>query len=88
MPICYIAPYIQYGFENVLVIVILIGALLFGAKKLPELASALGKAQSEFEKGKRESIHGSIHESSAEVNDSRLKQNELDSESRTGDRIT
>jgi sec-independent protein translocase protein TatA len=76
------------GFENVLVIVILIGALLFGAKKLPELARALGKAQSEFEKGKRESIHGSIHEASAEVNDSRLKQNVLDSESRTGDRIT
>jgi sec-independent protein translocase protein TatA len=72
------------GFENVLVIVILIGALLFGAKKLPELARALGKAQSEFEKGKRESIR----EASAEVNDSRLKQNELDSESRTGDGIT
>ena len=72
------------GFENVLVIVILIGALLFGAKKLPELARALGKAQSEFEKGKRESTR----EASAEVNDSRLKQNELDSESRTGDGIT
>jgi sec-independent protein translocase protein TatA len=72
------------GFENVIVIVIMIGALLFGAKKLPELARALGKAQSEFEKGKRESTL----EASAEVNDSRLKQNELDSESRTGEGIT
>jgi sec-independent protein translocase protein TatA len=72
------------GFENVLLIVILIGALLFGAKKLPELARALGKAQSEFEKGKQESIH----KASAELNDSRFKQNVLDSESRTGDRIT
>ena len=43
------------AFENVLLVVILIGVVLFGAKKLPELARALGKAQSEFEKGKRES---------------------------------
>jgi sec-independent protein translocase protein TatA len=64
------------GFENVLLIVILIGALLFGAKKLPELARALGKAQLEFEKGKQESIH----KASAELNDSRFKQNVLDSD--------
>jgi sec-independent protein translocase protein TatA len=64
------------GFENVLLILILIGALLFGAKKLPELARALGKAQSEFEKGKQESIH----KASAELNDSRFKQNVLDSD--------
>ena len=74
------------AFENVLliVIVILIGAVLFGAKKLPELARALGKAQSEFEKGKRESTR----EASTEVNNSMLKQNELTSESRTDNGIT
>ena len=43
------------AFENVLLVVILICAVLFGAQKIPELARALGKAQSEFEKGKRES---------------------------------
>lgn len=42
------------AFENVLLIVIVIVVLLFGAKKLPELARALGRAQGEFEKGKRE----------------------------------
>lgn len=58
------------AFENVLIIVIIIGVLLFGAKKLPELARALGRAQAEFEKGKRESIR----EISQEANES-AKQN-------------
>ena len=40
------------AFENVLLVVILIGVVLFGAKKLPELARALGKVQSGFEKGR------------------------------------
>jgi sec-independent protein translocase protein TatA len=53
------------AFENVLFIVIIIGVLLFGAKKLPMLARALGRAQAEFEKGKRESIR----ETSQETND-------------------
>jgi sec-independent protein translocase protein TatA len=72
------------AFENVLLVVILIGVVLFGAKKLPELARALGKAQSEFEKGKRESIH----EASTEVNNSTLKQNELTSEPNTDNGMT
>ncbi len=33
------------------VIVILIIAVLFGAKKIPELARSLGKAKGEFKKG-------------------------------------
>jgi len=72
------------AFENVLLVVILIGVVLFGAKKLPELARALGKAQSEFEKGKRESIR----EASTEVNTSKLKQNELSSEPKTDNSMT
>jgi sec-independent protein translocase protein TatA len=64
--------------------VILIGVVLFGAKKLPELARALGKAQSEFEKGKRESIR----EASTEVNNSVLKQNEVTSDAKTDDGTT
>jgi sec-independent protein translocase protein TatA len=72
------------AFENVLLVVILIGVVLFGAKKLPELARALGKAQSEFEKGKRESIR----EASTEVNNSVLKQNEVTSDAKTDDGTT
>ncbi|HEY6949597.1 MAG TPA: twin-arginine translocase TatA/TatE family subunit [Nitrososphaeraceae archaeon] len=71
------------AFENVLLVVILIGVVLFGAKKLPELARALGKAQSEFEKGKRESIR----ERSTEENRSVSKQDELTSEPRTDNDI-
>jgi sec-independent protein translocase protein TatA len=40
------------AFENVLLIMILIGIVLFGSKKLPEPCRVLGKAQSEFEKGR------------------------------------
>ncbi len=37
-----------------LVIIGLVVVLLFGAKKLPELARSMGKASSEFKKGIRE----------------------------------
>ena len=35
-------------------IVIIIGVLIFGAKKIPELAKTLGRAKGDFEKGKIE----------------------------------
>ena len=38
------------GFWQILIIVALI-AILFGAKKIPELARSLGKAKGEFKKG-------------------------------------
>ena len=38
------------GFWQVLIIVALV-AILFGAKKIPELARSLGKAKGEFKKG-------------------------------------
>ncbi len=38
------------GFWQILIVVILI-AVLFGAKKIPELARSLGKAKGEFKKG-------------------------------------
>ena len=41
------------GYEWVWIIVI-VGVLLFGAKKIPELARTLGKSKGEFEKGKME----------------------------------
>jgi|SRR5581483_11445448 sec-independent protein translocase protein TatA len=42
------------GYENVLIIVIVAGILLFGSKKLPELFRTMGRAQSEYEKAKLE----------------------------------
>jgi sec-independent protein translocase protein TatA len=79
MHIWYALILLNMAFENVLLVVILIGVVLFGAQKLPELARALGKAQSEFEKGKRESIR----ETSTEDNRGVSKQNELTSEPTT-----
>ena len=35
-------------------IAIIIGVLIFGAKKIPELAKTLGRAKGDFEKGKIE----------------------------------
>jgi sec-independent protein translocase protein TatA len=43
------------GYEQILIVVIIAGALIFGAKKIPELARTFGKAKGEFEKGKLES---------------------------------
>lgn len=37
-----------------IVIVVLVVAVLFGAKKIPELARSLGKAKGEFMKGLKE----------------------------------
>jgi TatA/E family protein of Tat protein translocase len=37
-----------------LIIILVIVLLLFGAKKLPEMARSLGKSQKEFKKGMRE----------------------------------
>jgi sec-independent protein translocase protein TatA len=40
---------------NIIIAVIVIGALIFGAKKIPELARTFGKARGEYEKGRIES---------------------------------
>ncbi|HEX9318653.1 MAG TPA: twin-arginine translocase TatA/TatE family subunit [Nitrososphaeraceae archaeon] len=61
------------GFENILLILILVGVLFFGAKKLPELARSLGKVQSEFEKGRLESVDSA----SVKVDKDKVKQDEL-----------
>ena len=41
------------GYEWVWIIVI-VGVLLFGAKKIPDLGRTVGKSRGEFEKGKME----------------------------------
>ena len=42
------------GSQEIIILVIVIGVLIFGAKKIPELAKTFGKAKGEFEKGKIE----------------------------------
>jgi len=42
------------GSQEIIILVIVIGVLMFGAKKIPELAKTFGKAKGEFEKGKIE----------------------------------
>ena len=37
-----------------LLVILLIVALIFGSKKIPELARGLGSAKAEFERGQRE----------------------------------
>ena len=40
---------------NVVIVILIIGVLIFGVKKIPELARTFGKAKGEFEKGRIES---------------------------------
>jgi sec-independent protein translocase protein TatA len=42
------------GAQEIIIIVIAAGIILFGAKKIPELARTLGKSRMEYEKGKFE----------------------------------
>ncbi len=39
---------------ELIILIIVIGVLIFGVKKIPELAKTFGKAKGEFEKGKIE----------------------------------
>ena len=43
------------GLPEILIVLVVIGVLIFGAKKIPELARTFGKAKGEFEKAKIES---------------------------------
>ena len=39
------------AYEAVILVIVIIGVVIFGAKKIPGLARTLGKAKGEFEKG-------------------------------------
>ncbi|HJJ22667.1 MAG TPA: twin-arginine translocase TatA/TatE family subunit [Nitrosopumilus sp.] len=39
---------------EIIILIIVVGVLIFGAKKIPQLAKTFGKAKGEFEKGKME----------------------------------
>jgi Sec-independent protein translocase protein TatA len=45
------------AFENVLIVVMLVGFVFFGSKKLPELARAIGRSQIEFEMARSKAIN-------------------------------
>ena len=53
-----------------ILIVVLIIAVLFGAKKIPELARSIGKAKGEFKKGL---VEGEKEDSEAEKKDEEKK---------------
>jgi sec-independent protein translocase protein TatA len=55
------------AYENVITVVMLLGAVFFGAERLPELARSLGKAQSEFEKARIETLRSSTSNNAASV---------------------
>ena len=42
------------GSTEIIILVVVIGVLIFGVKKIPQLAKNFGKAKGEFEKGKIE----------------------------------
>ena len=44
----------MFGSTEIIVIVVAAGILLFGAKKIPELAKTFGKAKGEYKKGELE----------------------------------
>jgi len=43
------------GMPEIILVIVAAAILIFGAKKIPELARTLGRAKGEFEKGKLES---------------------------------
>ena len=44
----------MFGTTEIVIIVVAAGLLLFGAKKIPELAKTFGKAKGEYKKGEIE----------------------------------
>jgi sec-independent protein translocase protein TatA len=65
------------AYENVILIVIAAGIILFGAKKLPELAKSLGRAQSDYEKARREAAQEIKHMKSQDGSVGREKLEEI-----------
>jgi len=65
------------GGQEIIILVIVIGVLIFGAKKIPELAKTFGKAKGEFEKGKIEADND-LKEFKEEINSSKDKEAKSD----------
>jgi len=44
------------GWEWVMIMIVVLGLILWGPKKIPELARSLGQARAEFERAQREAM--------------------------------
>ena len=55
-----------------IIFIVLVIVILFGAKRLPEIGSAVGKAIREFKKASKE-VENSIHEAAEDKNDGQKK---------------
>ncbi len=64
------------GMTEVLIIAFIAIILLFGAKKLPELAKSMGRAKGEFERGKME-VEREIREEKAKESKETKKEKDL-----------
>ena len=62
------------AYENVIIVVMLLGAIFLGANKLPEFASSLGKAQSEFEKARVETMRLDFRNNNEGINRQKLEE--------------
>lgn len=60
-----------------IILIILVVLLLFGAKRIPELARALGKAKKEFQKAKDE-VETEVEEVSSDDNSPKTKEKKED----------
>jgi len=49
-----------------LIVILLLVVILFGARKIPELARSMGKAKLEYKKGMEEAEEGEAEEAKAE----------------------
>lgn len=48
--------FVVAGWEWIVILIVIAFIFLFGSKKIPELAKAIGRSRAEFEKGKREAL--------------------------------
>ena len=61
------------AYENVIIVLMLLGAIFLGANKLPELARSLGKAHSDFEKARIETMRLDLRNNNNKVDIYRQK---------------
>jgi sec-independent protein translocase protein TatA len=64
-----LAQFVQNIGLTQLLIILIVLILLFGSKKIPDLARALGKSLGEFKKGREESANEERAESKRDSND-------------------
>ena len=72
----------NFGGPDVLIILLIV-LILFGAKKLPDLARGLGQSVNEFRKA-REDIGRELHDAGASSASSRSSKDEVDAAQRSG----